>query len=143
MNTNEEADFDRMRRLFSALNMAHFGSLWFVPEDIWKARHEGTYDENSTRTGHPGCSLRPISGGCSLGPVPLLHGSSKRAGQAVPVSNVLNAEGHTTFFGGLPPVFVLYTSWQGRNRIRPAHKTRLSDDEEVSVMKLCIKKGWL
>lgn len=142
MLDHDEAAFARLERMFSALRIADFGSLVFVPEDIWKARHAGSYDANSTRDGHPGCSLRRTSSGYSLDPVPLLHGTSRQAGRAVLVSSVLS-EGHTTYFGGLPPVFVPCSSWQGKNRIIPARKSRLSPTEEASVISLCVKKGWL
>ena len=142
MNNQKEVAAARLGHLFATLNLAALGSLWFVPEDIWKAMHAGHYDEHNTRDGHPGCSLRRMSSDCSLDPIPLLHGRSKKTGQAVPVDSVLS-KGHPTFFGSLPPVPVPCSSWQGHNRIKPSLKPKLSSTEQKSVIDLCTAKGWL
>ncbi len=139
--THEEANARRQERLFMTVDLAPFGSLWFVPEQLWKTAHKRCdYDQNSDRTGHPGCSLRRMNS--TLGPVPLLHGTSRSSGKTVTVKNVLG-DAHTTYFGSLPPVPCPMSHCMGSNRIRTTDKSRLTSDEEVTLMTLCVRKGWL
>ena len=137
----EQVRADRLRNLFATLDIAPFGSLWRVDEAIWKRGIPG-YD--STRDDHPGCSLRRYN--ATLGPIPMLHGTSnptrdpRRPRECVAVRDVYGKE-HTTYFGGLDPVFLEYQMWQG-GRITPADKSRLDPEEMGAIKALCARKGW-
>ena len=142
MSGNEDVFNMRLSQAGYILGVSGFGTLRFVPEEIWKAKHLGYYDKNSTRKGHVGCSLRRISSDCSLEPIHILHGKSKKTSRAVPVMDLFK-KGSSSFFGGLPPVPISAKVWLRECQTGPLIKTRLSHTEEIAIKTLAHKKGWL
>lgn len=140
-NSMEEAQTGRLIKAFATLNVAPFGSLWRVPEEFWKRSFGESYALNNTRRDHPGCSLRKHN--TTLGPIPMLHGTSQRSRTriCVVVKNIYG-QPHTTYFGGLDPAPTPYEMWQGKNRLSPAEKHCLDPDEMNAMQCLCRKKGW-
>lgn len=135
----------RLADLFAVAGIGAFGSLYFVPEEIWKRAHGTRYDQKSTRKGHPGCSVRRFS--TSLDAVPLLHGSSSKArSYCIAVTGIFE-KGSCSWFGGLPPVPVSPECWQlardQRIRSAPSGKYRVTPKEEQKLSKLCRNKGWI
>jgi hypothetical protein len=76
----------------------------------------------------------------TLGPVPLLHGTSKKREkkEVIAVKNVYGME-HTTWFGGLDPIFVGYELWS-QKKIRPAEKGKVDALEHKALEALCAQK---
>lgn len=73
-NVHEE----RWMSLLLAVLPLEFGTCWWVNESVWQER-VSSYDEHSTRDGHPGICIREKRGLRSLQSyVPMLHGSSSQ-----------------------------------------------------------------
>lgn len=144
MVTYAEAHIKRVEALFSTVcDPPPFGSLWIVPEEIWKAevpKVEPSYDTSNNRHMHPGCSLRTVNS--TLGPVPMLLGTSRSKGLCARVLGVTNV-GKECFFGRVPPVPVALTYWVGKQRVVRAPKPGLDKQEEHALREMCVKKGWL
>ncbi len=138
----EEAMARRWQAVFATCLDFGFGTLFKVDEAVWIGALGVAYVK-SDRKSHPGCSLRKHN--ATLGPVPLLHGTSGKSRNpsivTVPVRDVYGTA-HTTWFGGLDPVpMALYELWQSR-RIVAAEKPRLDTDEMVAMQGLCARRGW-
>lgn len=92
-----------MAQLLAAVLDVSFGTIWRVREDLWKA-HQAGYHLASSRTWHPGVSIRrQDAGGVALwDAVPMLHGTSGDAGPVV-VRGISDGSdsGKATSFGRL------------------------------------------
>jgi len=61
---------------------ARFGTVWWVDEMLWKERIK-TYDPHSTKSGHPGVSIREDRPSITGELIPMLHGTSGSQGPVV------------------------------------------------------------
>ena len=138
----EEADARRWQVAFATCVDCGFGALFKVDEDLWIESLGDTY-VNRARTNHPGCSLRKHN--ATLGPIPLLHGTSKKplnpCIEVVPVQDVYGNP-YTTWFGGLDPVPMAFAELWRSKRIVAAEKPRLDAEETVAMLGLCARRGW-
>jgi hypothetical protein len=121
-----------------------FGSLWWVPEDIW-AKKIALFS-NSTRTRHPGLSISKDRIMATHDPYSFLHGTSKRncsIRNCVEVSGISIENGvpHKTFFGALNPVRM---GWElfSNGRVCRCEKATVSDDEKQKLTQVIAAKGW-
>jgi len=134
--TLEMAEKARDIRLIATL--VTFGTLWIVPEDIWKAVIEPfRYDKNSDRKNHPGCSV--LNSTITDTVIPVLHGTSKKHGRhSVPVQ--FKTDGNrTTWFGGLPPRQIPISYWKqpsiSEEKITPMKDKGMLDEHEIKAMR--------
>lgn len=73
----KEAALSRRMRLFAMLDVFGYGSLWFVGENIWKAKLPASYVQREDRLGHPGICLQNASADGGVHAVaPMLYGST-------------------------------------------------------------------
>ena len=139
--TDQEANARRMERLFAIVEPCPFGSLWRVPEHLWKnglMAQNRRYDYGNDRANHPGCCVRINT--ASLGAVPMLLGTSNRGG--VCIKNAYG-EPHATYFGQLPPVPFDISCWQGTHRIQAAGKGCATQSEKKGLRAFLKRKGWI
>lgn len=121
-----------------------FGSLWWVPEQIWIKKI--TILANSTREKHPGLSISKDRIVASHDPYSFLHGTSKRNCRAENCLKVCgisydNGSPHETFFGALNPVRI---GWEmfSIGRICRCEKQQVDSQEKDELVKLLARKGW-
>lgn len=138
----EEARAERFQALVKAVGFAAFGTLWHVEEHVWKGLLTGTYDQNSTRVGHPGCSIRRCA--ATLNAVaPMLHGTSvkSRTRTTILVRDVYG-EPHETYFGGLDPVNISLEEFRRKSLTQRGTKRSLNEHELKALELLCKNEGW-
>lgn len=140
----DEAAKQRWENLCVLIDVAPFGALFRVDEVVWTAGLGVAYAARTNRNDHPGCSIR--RSGATLGPIPMLHGTSRRSyshessRESIAVEDVYGKP-HTTYFGGLDPVPVDQEHWARKN-VKPAPKPSLTLVERANMKALCDRKGW-
>lgn len=136
----DNAEKQRWERLFAYIDVAPFGALFRVDEAVWSAGLGAAYAARTKRSDHPGCSIRKT--GATLGPIPMLHGTSRRPYncESVAVKDIYGRP-HTTYFGGLDPVPV-DQEHLARKTVKRADKLSLTLTEGVNMKALCDRKGW-
>lgn len=135
----EEAERKRWESLFACLDVAPFGSLFRVDESVWVKGLKDDYAARSTRRDHPGCSIRKNA--ATLGPIPLLHGTSRSYKRETVAVKDVYGKPHTTYFGGLDPVPTERECWL-QKKVRMAEKIRLNSAEEKAMRAMCLRRGW-
>lgn len=141
MSDMDKVSRERMAILLNIMGVGKFGSLYFVPEEVWKARIGRRYDQGSNRVGHPGCSISRQQWCSSLEPVQMLHGSSRKRKNAFVVKGVMGDSKATYFSTLVAPISHLYWTKQVKNKIRRAPKGDLDKEEKVKLMEFCAKRG--
>ncbi len=141
MDSMEESLKKRWSALFQFVNLAPFGALFWVAEEVWNTLADSKYIRNETRSGHPGCSIRRLHS--TLGFVPMLHGTSgkSKSKELIAVKDVFATE-HTTWFGGLDPLPMAFDLWRDEAKIKPAKKKRADASELQALEALCARRGW-
>lgn len=139
--TDQEANARRMEHLCAIVEPYQFGSLWRVPELLWKDRlmaQNRRYNFDNDRASHPGCCVRMNT--ASLGAVPLLLGTSNRGGVCI---ESVYGRPHDTYFGQFPPVPCEISCWQRTHRIHAAEKGCATQNEKEELRAFLKEKGWL
>ena len=108
-----------------ALSLLDFtaGTLWRVREDVWKDKLGEDYDQESTRTWHPGLSIRKKQPQGFYEMIPMLHGTSANTGEVI-VKGLTPDKGdyHTTSFGHLAPASVRSGMVFTADKVMPGEK---------------------
>lgn len=89
---------ERLNRLVDLLFDFGFGTVWCIREDLWQEMAP-QYDQQSTRSWHPGVSTRRGGALALYEAFPVLHGSSHPG--PVPVKGLTKERGedHIAYFG--------------------------------------------
>lgn len=137
-----EVKAERFQALIKAVGLAAFGTLWHVEEHVWKGMLAGTYDQNSTRGGHPGCSVRRCHSTLTA-VAPMLHGTSgkSRTRTTILVRDVYEVS-HETYFGGLDPVNISLEEFRSKSVTQRGTKGSLNEQELKALELLCKNEGW-
>lgn len=115
----EESALSRQLKMFAVFNMFGYGSLWFVGENIWKAKLPESYVQREDRVEHPAICLQNGATDCGIHvAVPMWYGTTPRkdsekdqrlihAGKRYVLKNFNNDPDdadHSTMFGSFRPV---------------------------------------
>ena len=105
----EESALSRQLKMFAVFNMFGYGSLWFVGENIWKAKLPESYVQREDRVEHPAICLQNGATDCGIHvAVPMWYGTTPRkdsekdqrlihAGKRYVLKNFNNDVGHLWF----------------------------------------------
>lgn len=147
MKTMSEARYDRWEKLFEVTQYVAPGSLWWVPETLWK-QYAARYHQESERSSHPGIALlKSYAAGMDL--IPMAHGTTPKFlgthNRAVLVLKGITEDDpdHLTLFGQLfapiPP-----SCWRTAPQItRNQHKPSLTTDEYEKLDSIARMRGWI
>ena len=117
--TMKETVLSRQLKMFAVFNMFGYGSLWFVGENIWKAKLPESYVQREDRVEHPAICLQNGATDCGIHvAVPMWYGTTLRkdsendqrliqAGKRYVLKNFNNDPNdadHDTMFGSFRPV---------------------------------------
>lgn len=141
-----EAQQRRWERAAKTLIDFSCGTLWWVPETLWKTVLRQRYDRHSQRRGHPGLSIQQAPIADLYTAVPMLHGSS--GGGPIEVRGLDERQpARRTWFGRLirPVPRIPVAEWlpfERPARVRPnSFKPRLDPDEQAALVRFLERRN--